>query len=114
MDNSTKVTVEEGVEADGDAELLMFHADWCPHCKSAKPEWEKIVEKYNGKVVNGYNVTFTDVNCTEETPETNEMMELYKVEGFPTIKLVKGDQVIDFEAKPTESSLDQFLNTILS
>ena len=38
MDNSTKVTVEEGVEADGDAELLMFHADWCPHCKSAKPE----------------------------------------------------------------------------
>ena len=41
MDNSTKVTVEEGVEADRDAELLMFHTDWCPHCKSAKPEWEK-------------------------------------------------------------------------
>ena len=41
------------------------------------------------------------------------MMETYKVEGFPTIKLVKGDQVIDFEAKPTESTLTQFLNTIL-
>ena len=114
MDNSTNVVVEEGVEADGDAELIMFHTDWCPHCKSAKPVWEKIVNKYDGKVVNGYNVTFTDVNCTEETPEANEMMELYKVEGFPTIKLVKGDQVIDFEAKPSESSLDQFLNTILS
>ena len=21
------------------AELMLFYVDWCPHCKTAKPEW---------------------------------------------------------------------------
>lgn len=112
-DHSVKESQNDEIQADGDAEIIMFHADWCPHCKTAKPEWDKVMNKYDGKRINGYNVVFTDVNCTEETPDVQEMMETYKVEGFPTIKLVKGDQVIDFEAKPTESTLTQFLNTIL-
>ena len=114
-DNSaTDVSIEEGVDGEGDAELLMFHVDWCPHCKTAKPEWDKVANKYEGKSVNGYKVTFTDVNCTEETPDVQEMMETYNIEGYPTIKMIKGDQVIDFEAKPTESSLTQFLTTVLN
>lgn len=116
-DHSVKVSPNpngEGIEAEGDAEIIMFHTDWCPHCKTAKPEWDKVMKKYDGKKINGYNVVFTDVNCTEETPDAQEMMETYNVEGFPTIKLIKGDQVIDFEAKPTESTLTQFLNTILN
>ena len=114
-DNSTNdAVIAEGIDATGDAELIMFHVDWCPHCKTAKPEWDKVVEKYDGKSINGYNVAFTDMNCTEETPEVQEMMEMYKVEGDPTIKLIKGDQVIDFEAKPTEATLTQFLTTVLN
>lgn len=114
-DNSVKAAnIEEGMGTEGDAEILMFHVDWCPHCKTAKPEWDKVVKKYDGNSINGYNVTFTDVNCTEETPEVQEMMETYKIEGYPTIKLIKGDQVIDFEAKPTESTISQFLTTVLN
>lgn len=95
------------------AELILFYADWCPHCKTAKPEWNNVKSQFNGKVINGYTVTFTEVNCTTETTQTQQLMDQYKVEGFPTIKLVKGNQVIDFDAKPTTQSITQFLNSVL-
>ncbi len=96
-----------------EAELMLFSVDWCPHCKTAKPEWEEIKAKYDGKMINGYNVIFTDVNCTEETPEIEEMMNKYKIEGYPTIKLLKDGQIVEFDAKPTKESLDKFLNSVL-
>jgi thiol-disulfide isomerase/thioredoxin len=95
------------------AELILFYVDWCPHCKSAMPDWEEIKEEYSTKTVNGYKVIFTEVNCTNESPEIEKLMNKFKIEGYPTIKLLKDGQVIDFDAKPTKSTLDQFLNTVL-
>lgn len=103
----------DGVTNDKEAEIMLFHTDWCPHCKTAKPEWEQVKAQFDGKNVNGYNVIFTDVNCTNETPDVERMMNTYKIEGFPTIKLIKENQVIDFDAKPTKDSLTKFLNTAI-
>jgi thiol-disulfide isomerase/thioredoxin len=105
--------IDSGKAAANQAEVILFYVDWCPHCKTAKPEWEKVRDKYQGQQVNGHIVTFTEMNCTNETTEIAQMIEKYKIEGYPTIKLVKDDQVIDFEAKPTESTLTQFLNTAI-
>lgn len=96
-----------------EVEILMFHTDWCPHCKTAKPEWEQVKAEYNGKQINGYTIIFTDVNCTNDSPEIEKMMNSYKVEGYPTIKLVKDNQIIDYDAKPTKATLIQFLNTVV-
>ena len=95
------------------AELLFFYADWCPHCKTAKPIWEDLKSEYQNKTINGYHVIFTDINCSNETAEVEKMMDKYKIEGFPTIKLLKDGQVIEYDAKPTRETLDQFLNTVL-
>lgn len=97
----------------GEAELLFFYADWCPHCKTAKPVWEDLVNEYENKTINGYSVTFTEVNCTTENAKVEEMMNKYKIEGFPTFKLIKDGQVIEFDAKPSKDNLTQFLNTVL-
>jgi thiol-disulfide isomerase/thioredoxin len=94
-----------------DVELLFFSTDWCPHCKTAKPEWEQLVSEYDGKTINGRKVIFTDVNCTNESPDVDRMMDQYHIEGFPTIKLLKDGQVISYDAKPTKATLIQFLNT---
>jgi thiol-disulfide isomerase/thioredoxin len=96
-----------------DAELLLFYADWCPHCKTAKPIWNELKDEYQNKTINGYSVVFTEVNCTTENAKVEEMMNKYKIEGFPTIKLIKDGQVIEFDAKPTKNNLTQFLNTAL-
>ena len=36
-----------------------------------------------------------------------------KIDGYPTIILIKGDQVVEFDAKPNEKSLTEFINTTL-
>jgi len=96
-----------------DAEIILFSVDWCPHCKTAKPEWDKVKAEYNGKDVNGYHLVFTDINCTNESPQVEKLMNQYKIEGYPTIKLIKDGQVIEFDAKPTESNLKQYIQTVL-
>jgi thiol-disulfide isomerase/thioredoxin len=103
----------EGFAQDKSAELLFFYADWCPHCKTAKPAWAEIVSKYENKTINGYKVQFTEINCTTETDEIGQIMNKYKIEGFPTLKLLKDGQIIEYDAKPTKETLDEFLNTVL-
>ncbi len=112
-------TITDDIYDDGDAkggvaEIMFFHADWCPHCKTAKPEWEKLKKEYNNKVINGYEVIFIDYNCTEESDEITQKLETYKVEGFPTIKLKVDGRVVEFDAKVNKDNMEKFLSTVLS
>jgi thiol-disulfide isomerase/thioredoxin len=95
------------------AELLFFYADWCPHCKAAKPIWNELKSEYENKTINGYQIIFTEIDCSEETAEVEKMMNQYSVEGYPTIKLLKDGQIIEYDAKPSSETLTKFLNTVL-
>ena len=95
------------------ANLMLFYVDWCPHCKTAKPEWDNLKSEYEGKNINGYTLVFTEHNCTTESPETEELMNKYKIEGYPTVKLLKDNQIVEYDAKPTKSTMEQFLHTVL-
>ena len=95
------------------AELMLFYVDWCPHCKTAKPVWDELKTEYQNKTINGYNVLFTEINCTTETAEIEKLIAKYNIEGYPTIKLLKDGQIIEYDAKPTKDTLVQFLNTAL-
>ena len=105
--------VGTGEDDSKNAELLFFYADWCPHCKTAKPIWNDLKSEYQNKTINGYRVVFTEVNCSEETAEVDKMMNQYNIEGYPTLKLIKDGQVIEYDAKPSKDTLNQFLNTVL-
>ena len=95
------------------AEILFFFTNWCPHCTSAKPEWNAFKEQYKNQDVNGYKLAFKEIDCTKESSESEMLMEKYKVEGYPTIKLIIDDKVIDFDAKTTKQNLIQFVNSAL-
>ena len=95
------------------AELILFSVDWCPHCKKAQPIWNELKTEYENKSINGYTILFTEVNCTNESPEVEKMINKYKIEGYPTIKLLKDGNVIEYDAKPSKDTLEQFLNTVL-
>jgi thiol-disulfide isomerase/thioredoxin len=109
--NNEKILNDNG--SGNTAELLFFYANWCPHCKTAKPIWHELKNEYQNKTINGYIVIFTEIDCSEETAEVDKMMNQYGVEGYPTIKLLKDGQVIEYDAKPTKETLTQFLNTVL-
>ena len=97
-----------------ETEIIMFTVDWCPYCKKAMPIWKEFKEEYSGKVINGYKLNFETVNCTDEKDNNVvEMLEKYSIEGYPTIKLLKDDEVITFDAKPERATLEKFLQTVL-
>jgi thiol-disulfide isomerase/thioredoxin len=97
-----------------DVVVYFFHVDWCPHCKKALPEWNQFKSAMNGKEVNGYIVTCTDIDCTEENAETAALINKFNIESYPTVKLMRDSQIIEFDSKISASSLDSFVTTMLS
>jgi thioredoxin-like negative regulator of GroEL len=54
-------------------------------------------------------VNFLEVDCDKDTT----LAEKFKIKGYPTIKLVNGNQIIEYDAKPDKDTLIQFLTTSL-
>jgi thiol-disulfide isomerase/thioredoxin len=96
-------------------QIYLFWADWCPHCKKAKPEWVAFSQEYNGKIVNNYEIQTTDIDCSDpngQDPQVQNMLAEYRVNSYPTIIALKDSQVVGFDAKITKSSLDQFVESL--
>ena len=97
----------------GDSAIMFFYVDWCPHCKTAKPIWDNISAKYDKEFVNGYKCKFLEYNLTEVDNEQNKKLTKdYNIEGYPTIKMKKGNDIIDFDAKITTTSLEEFIQNV--
>jgi thiol-disulfide isomerase/thioredoxin len=92
--------------------VYFFYVDWCPHCKTALPEWFKFKNQYDGKEVNHYTVRCVEMNCTDETPEITNVIHEYKIEGYPTVKMLKNGTKIEFDSKISFGTLEQFLNSM--
>lgn len=86
-------------------ELFYFYTSWCPYCKKSRVEWNKFKAEWDHKTYNGYVLQFQEIDC--DVDETTA--EKYNVTKYPTIKLVKDETVIDFDAKPTVDTLTRFL-----
>ncbi|MAA53525.1 MAG: hypothetical protein CMJ41_11030 [Phycisphaerae bacterium] len=85
--------------------LYFFYTSWCPHCKTAFPIWNKLKDEV--KTVNGKQINYFEVDCEKDT----ETAEKFAVEGYPTIKLVDGKKIIEYDAKPDLDTLNEFLST---
>jgi thiol-disulfide isomerase/thioredoxin len=96
-----------------EAVVMFFHVDWCPHCKKALPDWNNFKKQYNDKEINGYIVKCQDIDCTEESSDVTSLMNKYDIESYPTVKLLRDTNVIDFDSKITSNTLEQFVNTML-
>ena len=98
----------------GDVTIYFFSADWCPHCKTALPEWQNFSHNYNGKEINGYVISCVNINCTDDTDvKVTEYIQKYNIEGYPTIKMTKENKIIDFDAKVTSSALESFVKNMV-
>lgn len=64
--------------------VIDFFADWCMPCKMFAPIFEETAETFAGKV------KFVKVNI-DASPE---LAQRYRVLSIPTLKLVKGGEVI--------------------
>jgi hypothetical protein len=59
--------------------------------------------------VNGASLHFIEVDCDKDVATSDK----FNVKGFPTIKLMKGNQIIEYDAKPSVVNLIEFVNTAM-
>jgi thiol-disulfide isomerase/thioredoxin len=86
-----------------EAVVLFFHADWCPHCQTAKPELEKLGTK---QTIGGTTVRIQKL-------EEKDIPEAVKpnIRGYPTIQLLNPDGSVkaDYEGERTTAGFLEFL-----
>ena len=62
----------------------------------------------------GENVTPMFLVCDDDSEVIRfENQHKVKIDGYPTIYLVKGEQVVEYDAKVEKKTLTEFLNTVL-
>jgi len=94
--------------------IRIFTVDWCPYCTKAKPEWNSFKSKYHGKTHKGYSISCVEHDCTKsKDPEIKKLVDKFNIKGYPTIKMEKDGQVIDFDAKVTVDGLSQFVENVV-
>nr|QDY52272.1 thioredoxin [Mimiviridae sp. ChoanoV1] len=106
---SLKHVTEKPNPGQNEVYLILFYVEWCPHCVSAKPEIAKLTEELDGKKVNNVKVNVRANNC-EDSEVEQELARENNVEGYPTIKLVKNNEVVDYNGPRTKEGLMEFLN----
>jgi thiol-disulfide isomerase/thioredoxin len=92
---------------DTGSKFFMFGVDWCPHCRSAKPEFQALGTT---KTIGGQNVTMQYVDPEKET----EAAKGFEISGYPTFYLVHQGQKHRYQGPRTKAGFEQFLSEQLS
>jgi len=81
--------------------IMLFKADWCPHCRNFMPEWKKLTNDIS-------NV----INCiTYDSEKNKEEIENYNIDGFPSIKIKIQEEIIEYNGRRTASDIKGFLKS---
>jgi thiol-disulfide isomerase/thioredoxin len=97
--------VTNAPNASGAIVCSMYYVDWCKFCKKAKPEWEKLENEYNGKIVNGKKIVINSINCDEN----EEVAEQENIKGYPTFKFNMDGKYVDFPDEPVYDKFKTFI-----
>jgi thiol-disulfide isomerase/thioredoxin len=85
--------------------LFAFTAKWCGHCHHFLPTFEKLRREYVD------DSKLKTINVDEE--KNSDLVELYGIEGFPSIKLHDGKKLHDFTGGRDINSIREWVNGIL-
>jgi thiol-disulfide isomerase/thioredoxin len=99
--------LEGFVGSSKEAKFTMFGVDWCPHCVSAKPEFESLGST---QTIGGTAVSMKVVNPEQEP----EAAKGYQVDGYPTMILETGGKQIKYEGPRNKAGFLQFLQEKLA
>jgi thiol-disulfide isomerase/thioredoxin len=99
------------------ADIYFFFVTWCPHCNTAKPEWTRFCQQYDGQMFHGHKLTCHSVDCTNDNqdPAITEMIQKYDIRSYPTVKMVvENGPTVEFDAKVKSDALLTFVQNILA
>lgn len=86
--------------------IVLYYADWCHHCQMMKPEWEKFKAVYTKSaehIKKNYGVSLNIENYESEKDKLK--IDPNTVQGFPTIHIIEGNNIINYDGERTASAL---------
>lgn len=99
------------------ADLYFFSTEWCPYSKKAKHIWLDLKKQFDNKTINNTKLRFIEIDGEKNEKDMENFETKYlngkKIDGFPSIYMVKNDQVIEYEAKPNLEILKNFIESVL-
>ena len=81
--------------------VTLFYADWCGHCNTFKPEWQKLK-----KIFLKNNIDFAEY----EDSKNADVINSNEIDGFPTIKIETNEGIYEYNGRRDAESI---LNTVL-
>ena len=122
IDGTTDISKTPGVKTNpnevstlfnnGTPMFVEFYANWCGHCKTLAPEWKKLIKmievsEYKDKKLAIVSVESAVIN--KDIEKVIKQSGLGKVDGFPTIGLIKDNKFISYDGKRDAPSMLNFI-----
>jgi len=86
-------------------EIALYKANWCGHCKMFLPVWEKLQNNYTND-----KIKFT----TYDSELHKDIIEQNNIQGFPTIHIMKGGSIQEYNGDRTYEVLVETINNLLN
>ena len=98
-----------GNSGNSKCDVTMVWANWCGYSNKAKPEYDSLMEKYNGKVIDGCLMNFDHA----EEKEKPEIVKKFQTTGFPTYYVsVDGKKHEEFNSIKEDDMLSKIKSII--
>jgi thioredoxin-related protein len=79
--------------------FIFFHMTGCGFCIQAMPEWKKI-----SSIPNAFDI---------EQSSAPELLQKYKIMGFPTLLFIKGNHTKVYEGERTKDKMEAWMRSHL-
>jgi len=92
--------------------FVEFYANWCGHCKTLAPEWNKLITTIKDK-----DIAIVSIESKVVDKNIDKVLEdsgLVEVKGFPTIGLIKNKVWFPYEGGRKMSFMLEFIEKELS
>jgi thiol-disulfide isomerase/thioredoxin len=102
-----KSITKESFDYNPHKELIFFSMPGCGHCKNFKPTWDLLFKNYG----NIKDIELIQVSSNEKP----ELVELFEVNGFPTILYVKDNKkVSEYKGDRSYEDLVKYMKHCMS
>lgn len=95
-------------EVSGQKVLVLFHADWCGHCKKFMPQWDEMSKEINDSE-GGVKLIKVECGDASNNEKHAEIMKKYSIKGYPTIlSFDESGNYSEYEGDRSKEGIAQF------